>query len=49
MFFCFFFTYIKVSKDSKHYQNNNERLKKKCMKDISLSKQEKEKNTIIWS
>ena len=46
-FFYFFFTYIKITKDTsaKYYQNNKERLQKKLEKDTweSLSNKEKEK------
>ena len=50
-FFYFFFTYIKITKDTsaKYYQNNKERLQKKLEKDTweSLSNKEKEKKSTI--
>ena len=49
--FFFFFTYIKITKDTsaKYYQNNKERLQKKLEKDTweSLSNKEKEKKATI--
>ena len=50
-FYNFFFTHIKMSKDSsvKFYQNNKERLQRKaCERYQSLSKEEKEKRAAIW-
>ena len=44
-----FFMYIKVSKNSSANQENKERPQKKLVKDISFSKEEKEKKAIIRS
>ena len=44
-----FFMYIKVSKNSSANQENKERPQKKLVKDISFSKEEKEKKAITWS
>ena len=45
------FTYIKISKDSlaKNYENNEERLQKKLVKDLKSFQRRKRKKTTIWS
>ena len=46
-FYIFFFTYIKMYKDSsaKYYQNNKEKLRKKLAKDIKVFLKKKNKKS----